>query len=116
MDRPSRSARSQVALAAEALGGILKSARADLEQWLPRWLTDIAAHRVELTAGYLSREWDEARQRSAAMIGEYLAGEIGIIPLKAEMRALTAEVSQLHEEVERLAQRIARFTGEDSAP
>jgi ubiquinone biosynthesis protein UbiJ len=95
---------------------VLKSARADLEQLLPRWLTDIAAHRAELTAGYLSRELDEVRQRSAAMIGEYLAGEIGMIPLKAEMRALTTEVSQLHEEVERLAQRIARFTGEDSAP
>lgn len=81
----------------------------DFEEDLSRVLGDIAAHRAAGVIRSTAATGRDTVDRVGRALAEYATEEGRLTPPRAEIRAWMADVDVLRDDVERLAQRIARL-------
>jgi len=96
---------------ADALGFVLRNLRWDFEEDLSDHLGDIAAHRI---AGLLKAfgAWhQQAARHLAENFAEYLTEEQPTLVKSSAISDFSENVGQLHADLDRLEQRVARLVG-----
>ena len=81
----------------------------DFEEDLSRVLGDIAAHRAAGAIRSVAATGRDSVDRVGRALGEYATEEGRLTPPRAELEAWMADVDLLRDDVERLAQRVARL-------
>jgi ubiquinone biosynthesis accessory factor UbiJ len=94
---------------ARALSQVAARLRPDLEEDLSRVIGDAAAVRVVSALRNASDRAADTGQRLARNVADYLSGESGMLVSRAPLDELAAEVAELAQAVERLADRIGRL-------
>lgn len=90
---------------------LLRHLRWDVEEDLSRVLGDAAAHRLVATARRLALWQADAARRAAGALMEYAIDEQRLLPRRAEVDELAADVARLRDALERLEKRVARLAG-----
>lgn len=94
---------------ADALGFVLRNLRWDIEEDLSKVAGDVAARRIVAMLNAFAGWQRQAARSLAGNVGEYLTEENPVLVKPAEMAAFVAEVGQLHSDLARLEQGIARL-------
>lgn len=94
---------------AEALGFVIRNLRWDVEEDLSKVVGDIAAHRL-VNGGRDFLAWhQQAGQRLAENLAEYVTEEDPRIARRAAIADFSSEVDQLRDDLARLEKRIQRL-------
>ena len=94
---------------AEAVGFVLRNLRWDAEDDLSRLVGDIAAHRLVGGAQQLFAWQQQAARNLAENLAEYFTEESPLIARRDEVRAFSAEVDILRDDIARLQKRVERL-------
>ena len=94
---------------AQAVQFVVRNARWDVEEDLSHLLGDAAAHRVARTGRRLLAVPARATESLARNLSDYWVEERPLIARRADVQDFVHEVDTLRDDVERLAQRIARL-------
>lgn len=94
---------------AQAIQFVVRNARWDVEEDLARVLGDVAAHRVASAGRALLAFQARAAASLAHNVREYWVEENPLIARRDDIAQWVQEVDRLRDDVERLAQRIARL-------
>ncbi len=94
---------------ARELLAITQNLRWDYEEDLSRVFGDVAAHRMAEAARGLKRWQQNSSEHLARSAAQYWTEERPLIASKQDIERYSKEVDRLRDDVERLAQRIARF-------
>jgi len=94
---------------AQALSQVASRLRPDLEEDLSRFIGDAAAVRVVAALRTASEQASDTGQRLARNVADYLAGEKRVLVSKLPMDEFAAEVTELAQAVEALADRLGRL-------
>src|SRR5690606_9110070 len=94
---------------AEALQFVVRNARWDVEEDVARILGDAPAHRIVGAGRALLRLQARAAASLARNLSDYWVEERPLIARRADVENWVHEVDILRDDVERLAQRIARL-------
>lgn len=85
------------------------SAQEELEEWLSRAVGDILARRIVWGLRSLTQEFALGRRQALAAAGDYLSGEMDLLPMKTEVDEFMHEVHRLQHDVDALAARIEKL-------
>jgi ubiquinone biosynthesis protein UbiJ len=94
---------------AQALSQVAARLRPDLEEDLSFFIGDAAAVRVMSALRSASGQASDAGQRLARNLADYLAGEQRVLVSKAPMDEFAAQVAELAQAVDVLADRVGRL-------
>jgi len=94
---------------AQALSRAAGRLRPDLEEDLSRWVGDAAAVRIVAALRAARVELAEGGQRAARQVADYLAGEQTWLASRGPFEQFAAEVTELAQAAQRLAERIERL-------
>jgi len=94
---------------AQAVQAVVRDARWDVEEDLARVFGDIAAHRITSAGRTLARVPQRAASSLARNLADYWLQERPLIARREDVEGFVREVDRLRDDVERLAQRIARL-------
>lgn len=95
---------------ARELAEIFGALRWDVEEDLSRIVGDIAAHKIAATGAEVLAWHKHAAETIARSWVEHWQEESPLLAPPEEARALAGEINELHERVERLAQRIKQLS------
>jgi ubiquinone biosynthesis accessory factor UbiJ len=91
---------------AQRFSELLKLAKPDLEEELSRWVGDVAAHQLGVTAKHLFEFGRRAAKTLTQNVGEYLSEESRDVPHRFEVDEFVRGVDTLRDDAERLAARL----------
>jgi ubiquinone biosynthesis protein UbiJ len=94
---------------AQAVAFVVRNARWDLEEDLSRVLGDAAAHRLVSTGRSVMALQARAAASFARNVSDYWLEERPLLARRADVEQFVQDVDALRDDVERLAQRIARL-------
>jgi len=95
---------------AEVVAFVVRNARWDLEEDLARIFGDVAAHRLVGTGRSVLRLQARAAASVAHNLAEYWTEERPLIARRSDVSRFVDDVDALRDDLERLAQRIARLS------
>jgi ubiquinone biosynthesis protein UbiJ len=94
---------------AQVLSRVAEQLRPDLEEDLSHWVGDAAAVRIVAALRAARHEVADAGERAARQLADYLAGERAWLASRGPFERFVAEVNELAQAAERLAERTSRL-------
>lgn len=94
---------------AQALSRVADQLRPDFEEDLSHWVGDAAAVRIVAALRAVRTEAADTGARAARQLTDYLAGERGWLASRGPFERFIAEVNELAQAAERLAERAGRL-------
>ena len=94
---------------AQVLSRVVERLRPDLEEDLSHWVGDAAAVRIVAALRAARHEVADAGERAARQLADYLAGERAWLASRGPFERFVAEVNELAQAAERLADRTSRL-------
>jgi ubiquinone biosynthesis protein UbiJ len=94
---------------AQALGAVLENLKPEPEEELSRFVGDAAAVRIVGFVRALAEQIRQGGERLAATAADYFVAENPLLAARAEVERFARAVTELRDDVERLAKRVERL-------